>query len=537
VNTPSDGETEWWRHAVLYQIYPRSFADSDGDGTGDLPGIIDRLDHLEWLGIDGIWLSPVTVSPNADWGYDVADYLAIQPDLGTSDDLDRLIAEARRRGIRVLLDLVPNHTSEQHEWFIDSRTSRHARHRDWYVWADPQPDGSPPNNWVSGFGGPAWTLDDTTGQYYLHNHLDEQPDLNWWNDEVRDEFDRIITYWLQRGVSGFRIDVCNIIIKDALLRDNPPATESDPLDVQLFGQRPVYNGNRPEVHEVIRRWRKLVDDIPGAVLVGETPVEPVEALAAYYGNGRDELHLAFNFPFINSQLDEAAMRTIVEDTEAALPERAWPVWTGSNHDMSRFSSRWADNDPARARVALMILLCLRGTPVLYQGDEIGLGDTELQQADLRDPLGVRFWPYYAGRDGMRTPMPWRNVPGGGFTEAGVRPWLPFGDLAACNVEDQLADPGSMLHLARDLISLRRATPELQVGSYRSRQASPGTWAWDRGDGVVVAANMTEGPGVVEGVSGTVRLGTVRDRDGMSVSGSLRLEGWEAVVVALGEEST
>ncbi|HEX3981250.1 MAG TPA: alpha-amylase family glycosyl hydrolase, partial [Acidimicrobiales bacterium] len=241
----AEGDTQWWKCAVLYQIYPRSFADSDGDGTGDLPGIIDRLDHLEWLGVDGIWLSPVTVSPNADWGYDVADYLAIEPDLGTSKDLDRLIDEARRRGIRVLLDLVPNHTSEQHEWFIDSRTSREARHREWYVWADPKPDGSPPNNWVSGFGGPAWTLDDTTGQYYLHNHLDEQPDLNWWNEEVRDEFDRIILYWLQRGVSGFRIDVCNIIIKDALLRDNPPATEADSEEEQFFGQKVVYNANRP----------------------------------------------------------------------------------------------------------------------------------------------------------------------------------------------------------------------------------------------------------------------------------------------------
>ncbi len=515
---------------MLYQIYPRSFADSDGDGTGDVAGIIDHLDHLAWLGVDGIWLSPVTCSPNADWGYDVSDFRAIQPDLGTPEDVDRLIAEAANRGIRVLMDLVPNHTSDQHPWFIESRSSRHAPRRSWYVWADPQPDGSPPNNWVSSFGGPAWTFDDTTGQYFLHNHLDEQPDLNWWSDEVRDEFDDILTYWLERGVAGFRIDVCNIIVKDALLRDNPPATDADPLDVQLFGQRPVYNGNRPEVHEVIRRWRRLVDRHPDSVLVGETPVEPVASLAAYYGHGHDELHLAFNFPFISAPLEEPAMRAIVEATEAALPAGAWPVWTGSNHDMSRFATRWAGGDPRRARVALVLLLGLRGTPVLYQGDEIGLGDVEVAHEDMRDPLGIRYWPHYAGRDAMRTPMPWCNAPGGGFTEPGVRPWLPFGDLAATNVEDQQADPDSMLHLARDLITLRREVADLHAGAYRTRTATPGTWAWDRGDRMVVALSMSDGPGVVDGVTGRVRIGTDRTRDGEPVDGAVRLRGWEAVVV-------
>jgi alpha-glucosidase len=527
---PSTEGWPWWRTGVLYQIYPRSFADSDGDGTGDLGGIIDHLDHLQWLGVDGIWLSPVTVSPNADWGYDVSDYRAIQPDLGTSEDLDRLIAEARSRGIRVLMDLVPNHTSDRHPWFLESRSATDAPRRSWYVWSEPKADGSAPNNWVSSFGGPAWTLDPRTGQYYLHNHLDEQPDLNWWDDEVRREFDDILTYWLDRGVAGFRIDVCNIIIKDALLRDNPPATDNDPPDVRLFGQRPVYNGNRPEVHDVIRRWRQLADRYPDCVLVGETPVEPVESLAAYYGNGGDELHLAFNFPFISAPLDEAAMRAVVESTEAALPSGAWPVWTGSNHDMSRFASRWAGGDPDRARVALLLLLCLRGTPVLYQGDEIGLGDVVVAEEDLRDPLGVRYWPHYAGRDGMRTPMPWRDTPGGGFTEPGVRPWLPFGELGVTNVEDQRADPTSMLHLARDLIALRRDTDSLRGGDYRTLATAPGTWAWSRGEDVVVAVNMTDGTGAVDGVTGRVRIGTDRDRDGESVAGAVHLRGWEAVVV-------
>jgi alpha-glucosidase len=530
----SPGKDPWWKSGILYQIYPRSFADTNGDGVGDLPGIIEHLDHLSWLGVDGVWLSPVTLSPNADWGYDVADFYAVQPDLGTADDLDQLIAEARRRGMRVLMDLVPNHTSVEHPWFVDSRSSRTAGHRSWYVWADPKSDGGPPNNWVSSFGGSAWTLDEVTGQYYLHNHLVEQPDLNWWNEEVRDAFDGIMTYWLDRGVSGFRIDVCNIIIKDALLRDNPPATEADPLDVQLFGQRPVYNGNRPEVHEVIRRWRTLVDNYPDTMLVGETPVEPIEALAAYYGNGHDELHLAFNFPFINAPLVADDMRTIVEDTEQFLPQGSWPVWTGSNHDMSRFATRWAGGHVARAKAALVMLLCLRGTPVLYQGDEIALADVELTKADMRDPLGVLYWPAYAGRDGMRTPMPWRDVPGGGFTEPDVAPWLPFGDLALTNVEDQRHDPDSMLHLARDLIAWRKGQPDLQSGSYRTVEATPGTWAWARGRAITVAVAMSDHPGEVQGVEGTIRIATDRSRQGEVVEGTLRLGAWEAVVIENGD---
>jgi alpha-glucosidase len=523
-------DSPWWQSGVLYQIYVRSFADSNGDGVGDLPGVIGHLDYLQWLGVDGIWLSPITVSPNADWGYDVADYLAVDPEVGTEDDIDRLIAEARHRRIRVLLDLVPSHTSERHPWFRDARTSRTAPHRDWYVWADPKPDGSAPNNWVSSFGGAAWTLDGTTDQYYLHNHLREQPDLNWWNDEVRREFDGILAYWMERGVSGYRIDVCNGMIKDALLRDNPPARDSDPLDVRIFGQRPVYNGNRPEVHDVIRRWRTLADGYPGSVLVGETPVPEIETLAEYYGTGDDELHLAFNFPFIDAPLEAEALRAIVEATEKALPAGSWPVWTGSNHDMSRFATRWAGGDPAKARVALVMLLCLRGTPVLYQGDEIGLVDTDVPQDQLRDPLGVAYWPAYAGRDAMRTPMPWRDTPGGGFTDPEVQPWLPLGDLSACNVHDQRDDPTSMLTLARDLIALRRDAPGLQTGPYRSVDAPPGSWVWSRGDRIVVALNMASEDVMVSGIAGTVRVGTDGRRQGQHLGEGIQLRGWEAVVV-------
>ncbi len=520
----------WWRHGVLYQIYPRSFADSDRDGTGDIPGIIDRLDHLEWLGVDGIWLSPVTCSPNADWGYDVSDYQAVQPDLGTLADVDRLVAEAGRRGIRVLMDLVPNHTSVEHPWFVDSRSSRQARHRHWYVWADPKADGSPPNNWLSSFGGPAWTLDEATGQYYLHNHLSEQPDLNWWDEEVRDAFDDVLRFWLDRGVAGFRIDVCHIVIKDALLRDNPPATEDDSWEEQFFGFKNVYNANRPEVHEVIRRWRALADGYPDRVLVGETPVEDLADLARFYGSGDDELHLAFNFPFISAPLEAGAMRAIVEGVEEALPGEAWPVWTGSNHDMSRFATRWAGGDPAKARAAMVVLLCLRGTPVLYQGDEIGQQDAPVPHEQMRDPLGVLYWPAYDGRDAMRTPMPWQPGPGAGFTAPGVEPWLPLGDPGGANVAEQREDPESMLHLTRDLLALRRARPDLHAGTYATLAASPGTWAFSRGGKVVVAANLSDDPGLVGEVAGTVLLGTERGRDGGAVAGTLRLAPWEAVVV-------
>ncbi len=525
-----DTASQWWQSGVLYQIYVRSFADSNGDGVGDLPGVIGHLDYLQWLGVDGIWLSPITVSPNADWGYDVADYLAVDPEVGTEDDVARLVAEAKHRGIRVLLDLVPSHTSERHPWFVDARSSRTAPHRDWYVWADPKPDGSAPNNWVSSFGGAAWTLDATTDQYYLHNHLRQQPDLNWWNDEVRREFDSIVVHWLARGVSGFRIDVCNGMIKDALLRDNPPARDSDPLDVRIFGQRPVYNGNRPEVHDVIRRWRTLADGYPESVLVGETPVPEIETLANYYGTGNDELHLAFNFPFINAPLEAEALRTIVEATERALPAGSWPVWTGSNHDMSRLASRWAGGDAAKARLALVMLLCLRGTPVLYQGDEIGLVDTDVSRDRLRDPLGVAYWPAYAGRDAMRTPMPWRDTPGGGFTDPEVQPWLPFGDLSGFNVHDQRGDPTSMLTLARDLIALRRDAPGLQTGPYRSLDAPSGSWVWSRGDRIVVALNMASEDVAVSGIAGTVRVGTEARRRGQHLGDGIRLRGWEAVVV-------
>ena len=508
----------WWRDGVLYQVYPRSFQDSNGDGVGDLEGVASRLDHLAWLGVTGIWLSPTFPSPNKDWGYDVADYYGVHPELGTAADLDRLLAEAARRDIKVLLDLVPNHSSDQHPWFVDSRSSRGSKHRDWYVWRDPRPGGAPPNNWRSAFGGPAWTLDQSTGQVYLHQFAPEQPDLNWWHDEVRDAFDSILRHWFGRGVAGVRIDTAHLIVKDRLLRDNPPADETDHPYTRRRGWKPVYTANQPEVHDVLRRWRAVCREYePEPVLVGETYVLDVQQLPPYYGAG-DELHLAFNFPFLHAPFRADDLSRIVSETEAVLPAHGWPVWAASNHDVSRFPTRWCAGSEALTRCALVLLLTLRGTPFLYQGDEIGMVDGEVGPAQVLDPAGVR--------DVARTPMQWSAGPGGGFTAAGVQPWLPFGDFYARNVAGQMTERDSMLWLTRDLIEVRRrfaGQPYLPV------EAPAGCWAWRRGPDHAVALNLGEAPAMVN-LSGEVLIGTDRGRDGSAFDG--RLEGGEAVLLSL-----
>ena len=518
-----DGRATWWQEGVIYQVYVRSFADSDGDGVGDLAGITAHLDHLAWLGVDGLWLTPVTVSPDTDWGYDVSDYCAVQPVLGTPDDLDALVAAAGERGIRVLLDLVPNHTSHRHPWFVDARSSRHSRYRDWYVWADGRPGGGPPNNWLSSFGGPAWTYDEGTGQWYLHNFLPTQPDLDWWNEEVRDAFDGILRFWFDRGVAGFRIDVCHMLVKDSELRDNPPAEEGDHPYVRAHGQRKVYNAERPEAHEVLRRWRALADGYdPPRMLLGETYVLDVSRLACFYG-AADELHLAGNFVFLHAPFTAAGLRAVVEATEEALPHPSWPLWANSTHDLPRFPTRWCGEREDATRCALMMLLTLRGTPVVYYGDELGLPDTPLGTAPPQDQVG---------RDPCRTPMPWTPGPGAGFTRPGVTPWLPLGDTADHNVADQRSEPGSTIHLCRDLIALRRASPDLRTGSYATLPTADGLWAWRRGLATAVALNLSDAPGVIEGLEGRIRIATRRKRDGEAVDGRLALGPWEGAVVEL-----
>jgi alpha-glucosidase len=483
------------------------------------------------LGVECIWLSPTFPSPNLDWGYDVADYYDMHPELGTLDDLDELVADAHERDIRVVLDLVPNHTSAAHPWFEDARSSRTAEHRDWYVWADPKPDGSAPNNWTSSFMGPAWTLDERTGQYYLHNFLPSQPDLNWWNPDVRTEFDRILRFWFDRGVDGFRIDVAHMVIKDRELRDNPPATASDFLFDQLRGQVPLYNSNRPEVHDLYRDWRAIADSYdPSRMLVGETFVDDLEQLVSYYGTN-DELSLAFNIPFLTAPYSLEALREVVERTESLLPVECCPVWTGSNHDMSRFPTRWAGGDAARARCALVMLLTLRGTAFLYYGDELAMPDTDVPLDRLVDPVSIEYQPVL-NRDAARTPMPWNGEDGAGFTDAGVEPWLPFGDAGACNVADQRDDPTSAMHLTRDLVSLRSELHEVRDGAYATHTAEGEVWAWTRGERVLIAVNGTDAETTVAAVRGTIRICTDRARDNEPVDGGLRLGPSEAVVVEL-----
>jgi alpha-glucosidase len=535
MNDARETTAPWWRDAVLYQIYPRSFADADGDGIGDLRGIIARLDHLQWLGVDGIWLNPTMPSPNKDWGYDVADYRAVHPDLGTLDDLDELVAEAGRRGIRVLLDLVPNHTSDQHEWFQDALTGRDAAYRDFYVWADPAADGGPPNNWVSNFGGPAWTLHEPTGQYYLHNFVPEQPDLNWWNEDVRAAFDDVLRFWYERGVAGFRIDVAHGIVKDRELRDDPAPTPDDHPLVRARALKQVFSMNRPEVHDVLRRWRAVSDaEAPQRILVGETYVLDLDHLIPFYGNGEDELNMAFNFLFVHAEFDAAALRTVVEGVEERLPAGAWPVYTGSNHDAMRLATRWAEGDERRARVALAMLLTLRGTPFLYYGDEIALRDVPLDPADALDPVPHRTGDADRNRDVCRTPMPWNDAPGAGFTPDGATPWLPVGDTSR-NVALQREDPGSTLHLVRALIGLRRERADLRTGAYATLPAPGGAWAYRRGDGTVVALNLAGAAVSVEVPGGTVLVGTDRGRDGEVVTGALELAPWEGVVLDVAAE--
>jgi alpha-glucosidase len=401
------------------------------------------------------------------------------------------------------------------------------------VWADPKPDGSEPNNWKMAFDPrrPAWTFDEASGQYYLNQFLPSQPDLNWWNEEVRDAFDQILRFWFDRGVAGFRIDVAHSIVKDRELRDNPPATPEDHWWVQMMGYKSVYTACRPEVHDVLRRWRKLAESYdPPRVLIGETYVLEPEAFAAFYGDG-DELNLAFNFMLLHSEFSAPELRAAVEHAERLLPEDAWPVWTGGNHDNHRYPTRWGGNDARKAAAATAMLLGLRGTPFLYYGDEIGMIDTDVPDNRILDPVG-KFHGSRMGRDPERTPMHWSAEPGAGYSEPGVEPWLPYGDYERINVAAQRHDPDSMLSLTRDLIGLRDAMPELRRGAYRTLPGpTDDVWVWQRGERTVVACNLSDDEVDVVSVGpGVIKLSTRRSRADERVENGLALAPWEAAIV-------
>jgi alpha-glucosidase len=465
----------WWQTAVIYQIYPWSFQDSNGDGIGDLQGIISRLDYLNLgvpesgqagtgrsLGIDAIWLSPVYPSPMKDFGYDVADYCDIDPRFGTLADFDQLLQEAHRRGIRVLMDLVLNHTSDQHAWFIESRASRVSPKRDWYIWANPR-EGGPPSNWQAVFGGSAWEWDARTGQYYLHSFLKEQPDLNWRHPEVRQAMFEVVRFWLDRGVDGFRLDAINWIGKDIRWPDNP----------RRFGMRSYlrqihrYSRDQPETHEALRALRAMLKSYPEAVLIGEASSDTPGGPAVFYGGGHDELHLVFSFRLLKSRWRAGLMKQVICEWDAAIPLTGWPTQVLSNHDQSRHWNRYGrgGNAERRARAAALLLLTLRGTPFLYYGEEIGMRDVRLKYRELRDPYTKRYWPFLKGRDRARTPMQWNDSTHAGFT-AGT-PWLPLSaDWRGINVAVEEEDATSLLALYRRLIRIRKQSPALRQGIFR-----------------------------------------------------------------------
>jgi glycosidase len=511
--------TNWWQGAVVYQIYPRSFADSDGDGVGDLRGVIDRLDYLSGtLGVDAIWLSPFYPSPMKDFGYDISDFCDVDPIFGTLADFDELLSSAHDQGLRVIIDLVQNHTSDRHPWFVESRASRTNPKRDWYVWRDPKEDGSPPNNWLSGFGGKAWRLDETTGQYYLHSFLVSQPDLNWRNPQVQQAMFDVVRFWLDRGVDGFRLDVAHFIMKDPELRDNPPAPFVDAsfkalgeYDAQLH----LYDKGHPDVHRVFRDLRAVVDSYGGdRFTVGEIHIFDFDEWAEYYGADLAELHMPFNFSLIWAPWDAGRFRQLVEAVEASVPEGGWPNYVLGNHDERRLVGRYGAD---QARVAAMLLLTLRGTPTLYYGDELGLTNVEIPRYLQQDPWSLQE-PTVESRDGCRTPMPWDGSPTAGFSPSeSAKPWLPIpDDHRQLNVDAQFENPRSMLHLYRRLLEFRRGSDALRFGSYRSRRTAEGVFAYERTLGrqrLVVALNFTEDERVVSTGPGEIEVSTHMDRDG------------------------
>lgn len=526
-------ELLWWQRGVLYQIYPRSFQDADGDGIGDLRGIIERLDHLVWLGADALWLSPIYPSPMVDFGYDVSDYCDIHPIFGTLDDFDRLLEEAHRRKLRVIMDFVPNHSSDRHPWFQRARASRENPKRDWYIWRDPAPDGGPPNNWLANFGGSAWTWDQETGQYYYHAFLPEQPDLNWRNPQVREAMHDVLRFWLDRGVDGFRVDVVWHLIKDDRFRDNPPNPGFSEEQAPYHRFLPVYTTDRPEVHDVIAGMRGVLEEYEGRLLIGEIYL-PIERLVAYYGAELSGAHLPFNFQLIDAPWTAAEIAQIVDEYERALPEGGWPNWVLGNHDKHRLASRIGEE---QLGVAAMLLLSLRGTPTIYYGEEIGMADVPIPHDRVQDPLEKNLPGLGLGRDPSRTPMQWDDSPHAGFSEAA--PWLPVAPgYRLRNVAAERNRRTSLLRFYRALIRLRNAEETLVRGDYEPCGVQGEAFAFRRVHGdrrLLICLNFGREPQMVElsapFVRGRILLSTRLDREGEVVHGGIELRENEGILCA------
>jgi alpha-glucosidase len=529
----------WWQTATIYQIYPRSFQDATGDGVGDLRGIIQRLPHLSELGVDAVWLSPIFRSPMRDFGYDICDYVDIDPLFGTLADFDALLEAAHARGLKLLLDLVPNHTSDQHPWFVESRASRASARRDWYLWRDPAPDGGPPNNWLSEFGGSAWEFDERTGQYYYHAFLAAQPDLNWRNGEVRDAMHEAMRFWLRKGVDGFRVDVIWHLLKDAAFRDNPPNPNWRPGMPPHQRVVPLHTTDLPEVHEVIEGFRTVVDEFPERLLIGEIYL-PIEKLVAYYGRDLKGTHLPFNFTLLEAPWHARQIARLISEYEAALPRGGWPNWVLGNHDRPRVARRVGRE---QARVAAMLLLTLRGTPTIYYGDEIGMPQVPIPSERIQDPFEKNVPGLGVGRDGARTPMQWDASEHAGFSRA--PPWLPLADdWVSENVDNQRREATSIYNLYRRLIATRREREALRIGSYRPIVARGDLllfvreWRLER---ILVALNLGAEATAVTfptgKMKGKVLVSSYGDRDGEALDGGIDLRDNEGLVIALSSDVT
>ena len=524
----------WWQRGIIYQIYPRSFMDSNGDGIGDLVGIRSKLDYLQWLGVDAIWISPIYPSPMADFGYDVSNYTDIDPIFGTLGDFDALLADAHGHGLKVLLDYVPNHTSDQHPWFLDSRSSRHSAMRDWYIWRDPKPGGAPPNNWLSNFGGGAWEWDEKTGQYYYHAFLKEQPDLNWRNPEVQNAMLGVLRFWLDRGVDGFRVDVMHHIVKDDALRDNPPNPDWRPGMSPYRELLTTYTADLPDVQEIVTRFRKVVEEYDDRMLVGEIYL-PVERLMAYYGASGRGAHLPFNFQLLRLPWNAREIAAAVERYEALLPAYAWPNWVLGNHDKSRIATRVGC---AQARVAAMLLLTLRGTPTMYYGDEIGMHDVIIPVEEVQDPFEKNVPGLGLGRDPERTPMQWNGGDHAGFTRG--TSWLPIAaDYQTVNVSLAQNQPTSILTLYHRLIELRRALPALSIGDFAPLPADDELMAYIRKTAerrLLVVLNLSAKPKCFSmselQCGGSLLLSTYLDRSQQMLHDKLALRPDEGAIIQL-----
>jgi alpha-glucosidase len=487
------GDTKWWKSAVIYQIYPRSFQDLNGDGVGDLQGIISRLDYLkDTLGVDAIWISPFFPSPMADFGYDVSNYTGVDPLFGSLADADELIQESHNVGLKIIIDWVPNHSSDQHIWFRESKSSLDAPKRDWYVWRDPAPDGGPPNNWLGMFSGIAWEYDETTHQYYLHTFLKEQPELNWRNPQLEAAMHDTLRFWLERGVDGFRVDVAHFLMKDPEMRSNPASEshEEGAKDKQHYDvQQHLYDKAHPDIHAVHAGIRSVLDEYDDRYSVGEIHESDWTKWAEYYGPDLDQLHQPYNFSLLWSTWSAATFREKIIGQEESLPAGAWPSHVLGNHDEPRLASRYGQ---ARARAAAVLLLTLRGTPTMYYGDELGMSDGMIPEGEEQDPWGKRY--PHLNRDSCRTPMQWAPGDGMSFTKAGTTPWLPFSD-ARTTVASQIDDLDSILTLYRTLLALRHKEPTLAIGGLKMLDpSSEHVLAYEReleGISIVVAVNFTD----------------------------------------------